>query len=116
MIAGVAGGLGRYFELDPTLFRVLFVLFVFTDGLGIILYLLLWIMMPPSKALQKSKAVRTKKKRKARMILGAILIIVGVTALLDFFFPLAIFEWRIFWSIVILGVGFWLFTKNSATS
>ena len=46
MIAGVCGGLGDYFNIDPTLVRLLFVLFGLAVGGGFLLYLLLWLIMP----------------------------------------------------------------------
>ena len=47
-IAGVCGGLARYFDIDATLVRVLFVLLVVFGGGGIIIYALLWLVMPAS--------------------------------------------------------------------
>ncbi len=47
MIAGVCGGLGQYFGVDPTLFRLIFALLVvFGVGSGILLYIILAIVMP----------------------------------------------------------------------
>lgn len=46
-LAGVCGGIGAYLDLDPTLIRVLFVLFGLAMGGGILLYILLWIIIPP---------------------------------------------------------------------
>jgi phage shock protein C len=46
MLAGVCGGLGNYFTVDPTLVRVLFVLFGLVGGGGILAYLILWILIP----------------------------------------------------------------------
>ena len=45
-LAGICGGLGAYFGLDPTLIRVLFVLFALAVGGGVLLYFLLWIIIP----------------------------------------------------------------------
>lgn len=45
-IAGVCGGLAAYFNVDPTLVRVLFFLLMLTPGPGVLLYILLWIIMP----------------------------------------------------------------------
>jgi phage shock protein PspC (stress-responsive transcriptional regulator) len=44
--AGVAGGLGEYFGLDPVLFRVLFAVSAFFGGAGIIGYVLAWAAIP----------------------------------------------------------------------
>ena len=46
VIAGVAGGLGEYFEIDPVLIRVLFILLTVMGGSGILLYILLWLVLP----------------------------------------------------------------------
>ena len=51
MVAGVAGGLAEYFEIDPVLVRVAFVLLTFLHGGGILAYIILWIVMPAAKAL-----------------------------------------------------------------
>jgi phage shock protein C len=45
-LAGVCGGLGQYFGLDPTVIRVLFALLALVVGGGFLLYLLLWIIIP----------------------------------------------------------------------
>ena len=45
-IAGVCGGLGEYFEKDPTIFRILFILFTFFGGFGLLLYLIMWLVVP----------------------------------------------------------------------
>jgi len=48
MIAGVVGGLGEYFSIDPTLLRILYIILTLLTGVGfgIILYVVLWIIMP----------------------------------------------------------------------
>lgn len=46
VIAGVAGGLGEYFNMDPTIVRVLFVILTIFGGSGIIIYIVLWLVMP----------------------------------------------------------------------
>ena len=45
-LAGVAGGIGNYLELDPTVIRVLWILSVFFAGIGILLYIILAFVMP----------------------------------------------------------------------
>lgn len=46
MIAGVCGGLGEYFGIDSTLFRLLFVVAAVFGGSGFIAYLLFMIIVP----------------------------------------------------------------------
>jgi len=45
-IAGVCAGLADYFDLDPTLVRVLWLLAIFFAGTGFLVYLILWIVLP----------------------------------------------------------------------
>lgn len=46
MIGGVCAGVADYFNVDPTIVRVFYVLLIFLFGTGILLYLILWIIMP----------------------------------------------------------------------
>jgi phage shock protein C len=50
MIAGVCGGLGDYFGVDPTVIRLVFVLLALLGGHGLLIYLILWIVMPRQPA------------------------------------------------------------------
>ena len=45
-IAGVCGGLGDYFDLDPVFFRLFFLASLLFGGIGALAYLILWIMVP----------------------------------------------------------------------
>lgn len=46
MLAGVCGGLADYFEIDPTIIRLAFVLAVLIGGTGILAYLIMWLIVP----------------------------------------------------------------------
>jgi phage shock protein C len=48
MIAGVCGGFGEYFSIDPTIVRVIFVLVTIATAvlLGVVAYLVLWLIIP----------------------------------------------------------------------
>lgn len=50
MVAGVCGGLAEYFNIDPVIVRLIFVLITLTSGLGLPVYLVLWMIMPRSTA------------------------------------------------------------------
>ena len=45
-LAGVCGGLAQYFNTDATLIRVLFVVLALLGGPGLVIYLLMWILVP----------------------------------------------------------------------
>lgn len=46
MIAGVCSGLADYLGLDTTIVRLIFVLLFFLGGNGILIYIIMWIVMP----------------------------------------------------------------------
>lgn len=50
MLGGVCGGLGKYFNLDPVLMRLLWVLLFFCGGVGFLGYIIAWIIMPEEPA------------------------------------------------------------------
>jgi len=53
MLEGVCGGLADYFDIDPTLVRVLYAaVTLFTSGIpGLVLYVVLAVIMPPEPAI-----------------------------------------------------------------
>jgi phage shock protein PspC (stress-responsive transcriptional regulator) len=45
-IAGVCGGLGKYFNMDPVIFRIIWVALALGLGAGVIAYLIFWLVVP----------------------------------------------------------------------
>ncbi|MDN5273247.1 PspC domain-containing protein [Chloroflexus sp. MS-CIW-1] len=50
MIAGVAGGLAKYLGIDPVIMRIAFVIVGLMNGIGVVIYLVLWLLMPNEDA------------------------------------------------------------------
>ena len=50
VIAGVCGGIAEYFNVDPTLVRLAWVVFTLLGGSGIIAYFIAWVIVPERKA------------------------------------------------------------------
>jgi phage shock protein PspC (stress-responsive transcriptional regulator) len=46
MVAGICGGLGKYFGLDSTILRLVFVLLLIFAGTGLLAYLIMWLVIP----------------------------------------------------------------------
>jgi phage shock protein C len=46
MVGGVCAGLGNYFDIDPTIVRILFVVIAFAGGASLLAYLIMWIIVP----------------------------------------------------------------------
>jgi phage shock protein C len=59
-IGGVCGGLGAFFQVDPTWIRLLFIIGIFA-GFGILLYLILWIVIPRARTTAEKLEMRGEK-------------------------------------------------------
>lgn len=46
MIGGVCAGIGDYFDIDPTIIRLVFVLLFFAGFSGGLIYLIMWLIVP----------------------------------------------------------------------
>jgi phage shock protein C len=64
VIAGVAGGIAQRFGLNSTLVRLAWLLSVFFGGFGVLVYLILWIVLP--KGSPHIPAIRIAEERYAR--------------------------------------------------
>lgn len=56
VIGGVASGFGQYLDVDPVLVRLAFVLLFFANGMGLLAYLICWVVIPRSDATAPSVA------------------------------------------------------------
>lgn len=110
VFGGIAGGLAQYFNLDPILVRVLFVVVTILHGFGILLYIILWIVVPeePFEIAYKvntddqtagEQSAQTdstnfdgtqptpQKQSSGRIVLGIILIVIGLIFFADRIIP-----------------------------
>ena len=65
LIAGVSGGLGRYFELNPAVFRLGFVVLTLLGGAGILVYLAA-VLVIPREGSEQSIAAQVLAERRDR--------------------------------------------------
>ena len=61
VIGGVCGGLSAYFSVDPVIFRLLFVIFFFAGGASILVYIILWIVLPKAETAAQKLEMRGEK-------------------------------------------------------
>jgi len=119
MIAGVAGGVAQYLDIDPVFVRIAFVALIFFHGAGIIIYFVSAIIIPKEvlvgspKSVEepeekvKAKLVEKEKRRTHReKIFGVILVAIGVIFLADNLFMDITFE-NIF-PIALICIGGWM--------
>lgn len=75
---GVAGGLGRYFNVDPVLFRVLFAVSMFFGGAGILAYVIAWAAIPEDGSVNPPLDRFIAELRRRRIPIWLVAIAVGV--------------------------------------
>lgn len=61
VLAGVASGIAKYFDIDPVIVRLIFVISVFFNGFGILAYIILWLVVPPALTTAQKFAMRGEK-------------------------------------------------------
>lgn len=49
VVGGVCGGLGEYLNLDPLIVRIIFAILAILNGIGLALYILMWILVPAAR-------------------------------------------------------------------
>jgi phage shock protein PspC (stress-responsive transcriptional regulator) len=130
MLAGVCGGLAKYFKIDSSLIRIIFILLALSGGSGILIYLILWLVVPKEEGVEKevdreekikefANEIKGKAKSMAKEIkmdtkiekvgkkfniLGIILIMVGIVAIWNQISPITI-QWNYFWPGMLILIG-----------
>jgi phage shock protein C len=127
IIAGVCGGLGEYLDIDPTLVRLTFIVITLAGGSGILLYIVLWLIIPSEgnkgrsgsnqlrenaeemkeKARGLTKNLKSPKTRgNNRYIVGLIIIGLGIIFLFENFGIFPLFRLAKLWPLLIIFLGF----------
>lgn len=125
VLGGVCSGLGNYFDVDPTIWRVLFFILFWLGLSGLLIYIILWMVMPAGLTQSNHSAYAQDaeivgeggepKKNNGNMSAGLILIGIGAIALLARYIPQI--SWRTIWPIILIGIGIYLIIpKNNKMS
>ncbi|MDO8507081.1 MAG: PspC domain-containing protein [bacterium] len=118
VVAGVCGGTAEYFDIDPGIIRVLWLLSVLAAGAGIWAYLVAWLIVPESpeggrKHFRMNSKIEVKKEKKnmpeglslhgKSSVFGLSLMIIGVIFLANNFLP----QLRLdkYWPIIPIALG-----------
>jgi phage shock protein PspC (stress-responsive transcriptional regulator) len=107
-IAGVCGGLGRYFNLDPVIIRLAAVALTFAGGAGVIAYAGAWLLVPEEGS-DTPLLKGSTNNRKLATIAGIALVVLGAISLLS-----ALHLWfdgGVFWALFALGAGGFLLLR-----
>ncbi|NBA87614.1 PspC domain-containing protein [Emticicia sp. CRIBPO] len=127
-LGGVSLGLGKYFEIDPTIVRILFVVLFFTPFPSFIGYVILWMVLPEKydyeiyqeepELIYETKQFKTENKmsnqsKNGNMVGGLILIILGAIFSFKTFFDINLFSYiGKLWPLILVGLGVWLIVKE----
>jgi phage shock protein PspC (stress-responsive transcriptional regulator) len=82
VVAGVCGGLGEYFGVDPVLFRVVLVVLTLFGGWGLLLYLLGWLLIPDRPATPGDASTPAVRNHGVWWIVGAVVLVLLVVPVL----------------------------------
>ncbi len=61
VLGGVCAGIANYAGIDPTIVRLLFAASIFFGGLGVILYIVLWVILPEAKTTTEKLEMEQKR-------------------------------------------------------
>ena len=144
VVAGIAGGLGDYLDVDPVIIRIIIVLITIFHGVGLLIYIIMWIVIPEEAIRSFQNKVRAfytlkipeqsseanftegtnttkcnlKNHPMGRIIFGVVLIFIGIVFLFERFFPFFDFEFIFAIGLVALGLAliFNFFNKSEKSS
>jgi phage shock protein C len=125
VLFGVAQGLGEYFDIDPVIIRILFVIFTISGGAGILLYIIGILLIPDEmkdtireeveeikknhhannneSVEEKTSSAKISKQRDSSIIFGLIVLFVGLMFLFSNFLPWL--SWGKFWPVILIFFG-----------
>lgn len=126
-IAGVASGLAAHLGMPVGWLRIAFVALVFLDGLGVLLYAVLWLMVPAgpreeAAGLEAAKRQGLRPQQRVAGVDAGIIFSIGALVVGIFWVVVTGGVWvpsRVFWPLVLGGVGVvlvWLQVDGSAES
>lgn len=134
VIAGVAGGLGKFLDTDPIVFRLLFLASLLFGGVGIVVYLVMWLIIPADSTKgiiideeslhqgaeeMKQKASKLKEDvdefvstSGSKKVFGVVILILGSVLLLSNLGIIRVFDIFRFWPLLLILLGIILISKR----
>jgi phage shock protein C len=114
IIGGVCGGLGEYFDIDPVLVRIAAVLLTLAHGVGIVVYIIAWIIIPKQEELSPAQASTVSQALPAvpmepppgwhRYLPGLVLVFIGFVLLVREFYWWW-WDFHKFWPVIFIVFG-----------
>ncbi len=119
---GVCGGIGEYFNIDPVIIRLLWVVMVLFGGTGVITYLIAMLIIPRQpESPPETEPVKVKTESYSNRFWGVLLVMAGLLLLLGFIGPIgglfagaALIMSSVLWPLLIIVLGLYLFFSESS--
>jgi phage shock protein PspC (stress-responsive transcriptional regulator) len=113
VLGGVAAGLGRYLGLDPILVRLGFIVLALTGGVGVIAYIIAWVIVPADDGTQEPGREMQRAAESVPtwlQVVAVLLVALFVTG------QLGGFPGSVAWAAVLIGAGILLFRDSDVPS
>lgn len=118
MIGGVCAGVSDYLHVDPTIVRILWLLSVLVNGIGIVGYVICLVFVPLNPEHAGIPPAERKKDGNFGLFVGIAVVFIGVMFLFNNFFNFIWpfhwrwygfwpFRWDTIWPLIIIGFGAW---------
>jgi phage shock protein C len=134
VLGGVCSGVGKFFDIDPVIVRLIWAAAIFAAGTGFILYIIAWVIIPEepssfkhtdrdfmddddddfidsefnseSGSYESEKKIKEQmeKERRSKLVLGVAILIIGGIFLVSQMIPGG-FPWRIALGVILIGAG-----------
>ena len=119
---GVCGGIGEYFNVDPVIIRLMWVVLVVFGGTGIVAYLIAMLIIPKSPELGDEEVqpeADVTPETYSNRFWGVIMVIAGVLLLFGIVGPIAgvfagiaLAMGHVLWPVLIIGLGLYLYFNS----
>lgn len=113
VLGGVCAGLADYFNIDVSLIRLAMILLALADGLGILFYILAWIVVPEEDGEEKKEEgkVEEQSSLNVQVVGGVFLVLLGLYFLVKNYFGLFL-PFEKVWPIFLIILGVWVIVKG----
>jgi phage shock protein C len=118
MLGGVCGGLAEYFEISSTLVRLICLGLILVDGIGILLYIIAWIIIPEEPVISDENVYESGKNsnkhkysERNNLFIGLTFLILGIIFILNNFFP-HIVSFSVIFGVLFLVFGIYLIIRG----
>lgn len=114
MVAGVCGGLGRYCDVDPVIFRIVLGVLSATGGIGLIFYGFAWLLLP-LEGEEENEARRLLSGRVDGASLVALLLaLIGCGLFLSMLGNRGMLAFAALLSVAVVGCSVWTQSRRNA--